>query len=170
MKRFAYIASVVAVCMACSSHKESVADNSGGYDDATVTASRRLPVMGSKPAAIPKATAFRMSGDYSRNVAISIDAQGNITYYPAPSDISETSVPVFLGDGWWLNRQGLGANSVFTKYTFDEYRALGHTPSLQELKESLIPGAKVTEMVRLPYSVGEANSHINEIKDYLNIK
>ncbi len=73
-------------------------------------------------AAVLKATAFRMSGPYQNNVAITVGPDGRITYFPAPSDISKNSAPVEIGDGWWLNRQGLGPGSVFTRYTLRNMR------------------------------------------------
>lgn len=99
---------------------------------------------------LPKPTAFRMSGDYSDNVAITLDSQGNLVYFPDPRDISADSKPTPLGDGWWLNRQGLSGNSVFTRYTFEEYSKLEHVPSIKELKAAIIPGAKVTQIRVLP--------------------
>lgn len=108
--------------------------------------------MNSKPrsvktvSALPKETAFKMSGDYQNNVAITLTPDGTITYFPAPTDITEQSRPVSLGDGWWLNRQGISPNSVFTRYTFEEYSKLKQVPTLQQLKDAIIPGARVTEM------------------------
>lgn len=116
---------------------------------------------------IPSATAFRMTGDYSDNVAITIGPDGNLTYFPAPSDITADSKPVNLGDGWWLNRQGLSSGSVFTKYTFAEYAALDRVPTPEQLKNAVIPGAFVTQMVQLPFKTGEASQNIEAIKEYL---
>lgn len=137
-----------------------------------------MPIRNSQPAAprasdtrsvnaLPKASAFRMSGDYAGNVAISLDSQGNLTYFPAPSDISTSSAPLQLADGWWLNRQGIGINSVFTKYTFAEYAALPNVPTIEELKASIIPGARVTEVISLPYPVGQAEANIAGINEFL---
>lgn len=98
---------------------------------------------------IPKPTAFKMSGDYSNNVAITLDANGNVIYFPAPSDITPESRPVSLGDGWWLNRQGISPSSVFTRYTFEEYSKLQTVPTIKELKAAIIPGARVTEWKNL---------------------
>ncbi len=105
---------------------------------------------------MPKATVFRMSGDYADHVAITLDGSGNLVYYPAPSDITSASAPVKLAGGWWLNRQGLSVNSVFTKWTFDEYSRLEKTPGQAELKAAVIPGARVTDMTSLPISLSEA--------------
>ena len=125
-------------------------------------------ISGSNVAHYPYATAFKMSGDYEDNVAIGMNNNGQLTYFPAPSDISDNSVPIDLGNGWWLNRQGIGPDAIFTKFTFKEYSDLRQVPTISELKESIIPGARVTRMVQLPYHIGEASSHIEEIKEYLN--
>lgn len=116
---------------------------------------------------LPNATAFRMNGDYADNVAVNVDNKGDLTYFPAPSDITAYSEPVALGDGWWLNNQGLGPNSVFTTYTFAKYSALPSTPSIQQIKQSIIPGAKVTEIIELPLKIGEANNNIEYLKEYI---
>lgn len=107
-------------------------------------------------AMIPKASAFRMSGDYADKVAVTFDGSGKLVYYPAPTDISQASRPVSIGDGWWLNRQGISGSSVFTKWTFDEYMRLPSAPSTDEIKAAVIPGAVVTEFRRLPVSASEA--------------
>lgn len=122
-----------------------------------------MPVVG----LMPKATAFRMTGDYADKVAVTFGADGRLVYYPAPSDISAASRPLDLGNGWWLNRQGLSANSVFTKWTFDEYAALKKTPSQEEIKAAVIPGARVSEMRQLPYTISEASSNLPAIREML---
>ena len=119
---------------------------------------------------IPDATAFRMSGDYENNVAITLASDGTLTYFPAPSDITADSEPVALGDGWWLNCQGISPNSVFTKYTFAEYASLPSAPTPEQLKHSIIPGAKVTEFIELPVKADKALQNIEEIKAYIRNK
>lgn len=117
---------------------------------------------------IPNATAFRMSGDYANNIGISLDSQGNITYFPDPQDITADSEPIELGGGWWLNRQGLGQHSVFTTYTFAEYASLPAVPTVEQLKNSIIPGAKVTDFIELPVKLNDSMSNLTFIKEYLN--
>lgn len=112
------------------------------------------PIAGA--AVLPDATVFRMSGDYARNVAITLNADGTPAYYPAPTDLTPESAPLPLEDGWYLNRQGLGSNSVFTSYTFEEYMALPSAPTRQELLESIIPGARVTSFRVLPVKMSDA--------------
>ncbi|MDE6299743.1 MAG: hypothetical protein K2M10_08895 [Muribaculaceae bacterium] len=129
--------------------------------------SRPIPGAGQGVAQMPKATAFKMSGDYADHVAVTPGNGVPLAYFPAPSDISERSAPLQLEGGWWLNRQGISSNSVFTTYTFSEYAALPQTPSVGQLLDSIIPGAKVTEFVVLPYNINEAADHISEINLYL---
>ena len=116
---------------------------------------------------IPNATAFRMNGDYANNVAVTLSPSGELIYFPAPTDITADSAPQQLTDGWWLNNQGLGPNSVFTKYTFAEYAALPEAPSPQQIKQSIIPGASVTQFVELPVKVGNTQGNMEEIITYL---
>ncbi|MDE6026657.1 MAG: hypothetical protein K2G23_01115, partial [Muribaculaceae bacterium] len=78
--------------------------------------------------------------------------------------ISVNSKPIDLGNGWWLNRQGLGPNSVFTRYTYEEYSKLPSVPSQQELKAAIIPGARVSEWRQLSCPASDAMSHLQEIK------
>lgn len=112
-----------------------------------------------KPAqAMPKATIFTMTGEYADKVGVTLNPDGSLRYYPAPSDITENSAPCPLKDGWYLNRQGLSANSVFTKWTFEEYAALPATPSREEIIDAIIPGARVAEMVEIPVSISQAMS------------
>ena len=176
MKKLTLLLSL-AVMLIASSCKSS-SPTAASDPNVTRSVAVSMPLRDSKPIApnsptirpanaLPKATAFRMSGDYADHVAVSVDNQGNLTYFPAPTDISAASAPVSLTEGWWLNRQGIGINSVFTKYTFSEYAALPSVPSIEELKASIIPGARVTEVISLPYTINEAPSHIQEINDFL---
>lgn len=149
----------VALMCSCSQKSNIITIKS---TTATVPASPELSqiqgtVMDSKPRNfVLKATAFRMSGDYADHVAVTVGPDGRLTYFPAPTDLSENSRPVEIGDGWWLNRQGLGASSVFTKWTFNEYRALKSVPSPEEIRQAIIPGAEVTSFITLPVTASEA--------------
>lgn len=124
--------------------------------------------IGSRPVtSILKATAFQMTGDYSNNVAVTLNSDGSLAYFPAPSDITPDSKPISLGDGWWLNRQGLGPNSQFTKFTFEEYSKLKVVPTPEEIKASIIPGARVSDWKKLSYPAGEAMKYLPQIKEEL---
>lgn len=118
---------------------------------------------------MPKAVAYRMSGPYADNVPVEINSAGDIVSYPAPSDLSEASMPIDLGDGWWLDRRGVSENSVFTRFTYAEYRALKQAPSLAELKEAILPDACVTQIYRLPMTTQQAVADLATAKAKLPV-
>lgn len=105
---------------------------------------------------MPRAVAYRMSGDYADNVPVTLAADGSLQSYPAPSDIHESLRPIPLSGGWWLDRRGVSARSVFTRYTYAGYAALEEAPSPAQLLEAVIPGARVTSVVTLPMTTQEA--------------
>lgn len=162
------IASFILICFALSACSKKISETNNTAEAVTGATSQqndqlavKAPdnIIGSAPHnAIAKATVFKMSGDYANNVAVTIDAQGNLLYFPAPSDISVMSAPKSIGDGWYLNRQGLSSNSVFTKWTFEEYASLKTVPTPQQIKDAIIPGAYVTAFLTLPVSASEAAS------------
>ena len=117
--------------------------------------------------ALPNATIFRMNGNYSKNVAVTVSPDGDLTYFPAPMDITADSEPIALDDGWWLNCQGLGPNSVFTKYTFAYYSSLPQTPTPDQIKLEIIHGSKVTQFKELPMKLEDAVNNIQEVNAYI---
>lgn len=108
-------------------------------------------------AAMPSAVAYRMSGEYADNVAITLSPDGRrIVSYPDPTDLTDASTPVPIGDGWYLSRCGISAGSVFTRYTYAAYRALEAPPSPETLMDSVIPGARVVAIQVLPLTPAQA--------------
>ena len=184
MKRLLTILPVIIILLSCS-HKATQTEDSVSNQSSSVVIGvtshnegnvKPVRILDRKSALaqedtknfIPNATAFRMNGDYSKNVAITLSSDGEIIYFPAPSDITADSEPIPLVEGWWLNCQGFGPNSVFTKYTFSEYAALPEVPSPEQLKMDIIPGARVTQFIELPIKIGNASNELEKIKDYLN--
>lgn len=140
MKKILFAIPLLLAAGACSHKTEKM-----GYTQGVTHIGSAIGWRDSKPVNVmPKASAFRMNGDYANNVAITLNPDGSLAYFPDPSDISANSSPLEIGNGWWLNRQGISAKSVFTKYTFAEYSKLKTVPSIAELKASVIPGSRVS--------------------------
>ena len=136
--------------------RSAIIDSERRFEHQIVRDKDTPPVPG-MPQAMIKAVAYRMSGPYADNVAISLTPDGkSVLSYPAPSDLTEQSAPVNLGNGWWLTRCGITANSAFTTYTYGEYRKLVEAPTPNKLLESVIPGAHVTEIRTLPLTPQQA--------------
>ncbi len=93
-------------------------------------------------AAVQKAIIYKTYKDFSQQVPIIMnETKTQIVSYPAPSDLQHEgrlALPTPLKDGYLLDNRGIGANVVFTKYTYKEYAELENAPSLSELMASII--------------------------------
>ncbi|MBD5322201.1 MAG: hypothetical protein K2G05_08335 [Duncaniella sp.] len=108
------------------------------------------------PAVLPNAHIYRTSIDVDALVPVTVNpATGQLISYPAPTDITGASMPVVLKDGWLLDRRGVGADTRFINYTYSQYHDLAEAPSVERLLQSIVPDARVTEIVELPYKIGE---------------
>lgn len=117
----------------------------------------RRPIMPPKQNAsnLPKAYIYKVSNEYADHVTATV-VDGRLVSYPAPSDITESTAPMQLKDGWWLDRSGINQNSVYLKWTRAEYRALPSTPTPAEILDAVIPGARPAQLTQLPISAAEA--------------
>lgn len=113
----------------------------------------------SQAGVMPKAHIYKTNGNYNDNVSVTMNADGSqLISYPAPSDISNASAPLPLADGYLLDRRGISPTTAFTSYTYSRYSALSTAPDASQLIKSIIPGAKVTEIVELPMTTSQAAS------------
>lgn len=122
-------------------------------------------VIGNSPVkALPRAVVYRMAGDATAaNVPVQLDANGNIVSYPDPRDVRGAE-PVALGDGWLLDRRGISEQSVFTRYTYAEYSALAAPPTLADLRDAVIPGARPVDIHRLDMTPSQAAADTAAVK------
>ena len=180
MNKAAYIVPLALVAAACSpksnmrtitvpsSNSVAVGWSQGVKDPRIVN---REPLSSAPVSAVLKASAVKIAPEYADKVGVTLDASGNLVYFPDPSDVRpQFSQPVEIGDGWWLNRQGIGPRSVFTDWTFEEYSKLKQVPSAEEIKSHIIPGSGVSEFQTLPFPAGSGTQHLTEIKKILNVK
>ena len=85
---------------------------------------------------------YRTVNDYYNNVPIMLnEKKDRVISYPAPSDLvrdGHPTLPIKLANGYLLDLRGLGKNSAFTKYTYEDYTSLDAPPSTEELLNSII--------------------------------
>jgi len=85
---------------------------------------------------------YKTTGDFYNNVPISMNgAKDRIMSFPAPSDLryeGELSYPVRLRGYYLLDRTGIGPNTVFTSYTYEEYSSFQSPPTMEELMDHII--------------------------------
>ena len=103
---------------------------------------------------LPMTRIYKTNGDYADRVPVTLNqARNAIVAYPAPSDLRD-SEPLKLADGFLLDRRGIGVNSAFTRWTYQEYAALPAAPSPKEILANIIPDARVTQLYEMPFTVG----------------
>ncbi len=136
----------------CGSHRETAAASTDLASDYSII---ELPEAGGGSYVMPKARIYRTSQSSDSLVPVTLNPKSNfLTSYPAPSDL--TSPPVRLTDGWMLDRRGIAPSTVFTTFTYSQYRALPQTPSPEEIMRSIAPGITVTDIVELPMTFNAA--------------
>lgn len=164
---------IMLVCVAllalssCRSKQAASAVAGGGAPSYTVSEAK-VPLVVGGQRALPKAVIYRTNGDYADNVAVTLNADRNgLLSYPAPIDIADSSAPLKLDDGWWLDRRGgIGANTAFLKYTYAEYRGLQHVDAAM-LMDAILPDARVTEVRTLPVNASEAIANPDIVNRYI---
>lgn len=125
------------------------------------------PIIGSAPMALPKAILYKMSGDYADRVPVQMAADGQLISFPAPTDIPSNPEPIKLVGGWLISPVGVSSSSVFTRWTYTQYRALSQTPTPEEIRAAVIPGAKVTMTMAVPFTVSEALADTAAVNEFI---
>ncbi len=138
-------AAAVALAAACGSGRDSAATV-----PATVRATEALASAPPPAAVMIKAYIYKTNGNYADNVPVTVE-NGKLISYPAPSDLTDQSRPVALDRGYLLDRRGIGPDTRFTSFTYGEYAAMPAPPSSAQLMAAIIPDARVTEMVEMPF-------------------
>lgn len=106
---------------------------------------------------LPRARIYRTSVPSDSLVPITLSPSGaEVTSFPAPFDLTQAPLP--LADGWLLDRRGISPSTVFTTYTYDEYRSLPDAPTPATLRGSVRPDVTVTDIVELPMPIGEGTA------------
>lgn len=98
----------------------------------------------------PPALVYKTKADYTNKVAVMMNADRTaIVSYPHPRDIALPQglpYPIRLNKGYLLDRQGVGPQVAFTRYTMEEYAALPEAPDMQVLLASIIDKDPLLEM------------------------
>lgn len=140
------ILAVASLTSACGPHKQAA------VSPAPIAVGWSKPLGSAPVSALPKTVIYRTDGDYARYVPVTLNDDRNaLVSFPAPGDVRGGN-PVALADGFWLDRRGIGPNTAFTRWTYEEYAALPAAPSPAEIMANLIPDARVTEVYRLPFA------------------
>lgn len=140
----------VALALAGCGAKEQVAATTSAQQNEKLVGSA-LPQAG-RVNALLHAVVYRTAGDYADLVPVGMNAERTrITSFPAPSDIRPaTSKPIALDGGYLLDRRGVGENSVFLDYTYEEYARLPQVPPIDTLMAHVVDFHPIVELYVLP--------------------
>ncbi len=145
----------IMMLISCASHRNDSDTSATGRHAETSAVIGMSPLTGGKASAYPHARIYRTTAPSDSLVPITLSPDGaTVISYPAPGDLS--SVPARLTGGWMLDSRGITPQSAFTGFTYREYKALPAAPSPARLLSSVEPGVKVSEIVELPFRIGQA--------------
>lgn len=93
---------------------------------------------------------YRTKADHRAQVPVLLSDDGSrILSYPHPRDLGtggNMSIPLELGEGWLLDRRGIGVNVGFLRTTYAEYAELGNAPTVTELEALLVDRDPLTDL------------------------
>lgn len=171
MKHYIYLlmALMMVMASACSSSKDAGKITSAASTVRTTSGVTTNSASSRNTTALPKAVIYQMNGDYAQYVPITLSRSGKqVISYPAPTDLNANSTPLDLGNGWWLDRRGgIGSNTAFLDYTYDQYRALKQSPTADELMNHILTNAKVSKFETLPITLNEALQDPSKLQQYI---
>lgn len=113
----------------------------------------------------PPVIIYKTSKDYFNNVPVGLsDDKSSIVSYPDIADVfyqGELAYPTRLAGGYLLDNRGIGINSAFIKYTYEEYSRLNATPSAETIYNLIIDKNPFIEIYVL--SCKKDTSEINRL-------
>ena len=113
----------------------------------------------------PPVIIYKTSKDYFNNIPVGLSEDKTVIIsYPDIQDIyyqGEPAYPTRLAGGYLLDNRGIGLNSAFIKYTYQEYSRLNATPSAETLYNLIIDKNPFTEIYLL--NCKKDTSEINKL-------
>ncbi len=166
------VAVVLALCTASCTIKNYEYKNYYYVMSAEDAGQVKASVKGSNlpAAALPKAVVYKTTCDSGNLVPVTLTEDGeSILWYPGIHDVSDLTKPVYLGDGYWLDRQGVSNTTVFTTYTYEQYSSLAEQPTSEHLFKAIKPGCRVKVIQVLDMTPSQAQNNIEAVKKQLGL-
>lgn len=103
---------------------------------------------------LPQTIIYKTKQDYSQFVPVQMDKERTkIVGYPSPQDLEksgELQTPIILNKGFFLDRRGINANTVFIKVTYAEYAKMQKAPAISDMMEQIVDKYPFVEMYTCP--------------------
>lgn len=126
----------------------------------------------------PPTMIYKTNNDYFYNVPVTLNKEKTmIINYPDIKDVfykGELAYPTKLKNGYLLDNRGVSENTVFLKYTYNEYSKLDKTPDIESLFKSIIDFNPFSEIYKCDCErdTNEINKIIlsNTLKNCIRVK
>lgn len=147
MRNIAIVISILLILSSCNCMKNKKSDKS-------------IPSY-----AVQQTTVYKTIADFNNLVPITMNEnRTEITSYPAPSDViinGKLTTPTQLKNGYLLDNRGITANTVFLKYTYENYSKLENAPSLEEMMGNIAEKHPLSELI----DCGPRSQFKDEVKE-----
>jgi hypothetical protein len=143
-----------------------------GFLYSTTTVSAQVSGM----RAMPHVIVYKTRANYRDLVPVMLSKdKKKIVSYPGPGDVKTGSgyaLPVLLHKGYLLDRRGVGINTAFLKFTYEQYGNLKTVPSPGELYKMIVDKDPITEICDCGVRMEGKNSveQLNELIDSKKLK
>lgn len=115
--------------------------------------------------AVQQTIVYKTIGDFDNLVPITMnESRTQITSYPAPTDLTingNLTTPTRLKKGYLLDNRGINTNTVFLKYSYQEYSKLGEAPEIKEMMQNIAEKYPLSELI----NCGPRSQFKNELKE-----
>ena len=124
----------------------------------------------------PPCIIYKTKADYNKNVPVMLSAdKSKIISYPDIKDIyysGSLAYPTRLADGFLLDNRGIGPNVAFLNITYEAYRNLSKTPTVDELMKLILDKDPITVMFQCGYRsrYTDIEKELNEMISSGNLK
>ncbi len=112
----------------------------------------------------PPVIVYITKKDYYDHVPVSLsEDKTRIVSFPAPTDIKingQYTYPTKLSDGYLLDNRGIGKNTAFLRFTYDDYYTMDNIPTAERLMNYIIDNDPFTEM----YDCGKKRDFDNPVE------
>ena len=102
---------------------------------------------------------YKTKNDYFDKVPVTLNEEKNaIVSYPSTKDIffnGKLALPEKLHEGYLLDIRGINKNVAFLNITYEDYRKLTSTPSIDEMMQMIIDKDPLIKM----YNCGSRNQY-----------
>lgn len=108
---------------------------------------------------------YKTKADYTSNIPVVLsDDKAKIVSFPDVADVKSVEgfrTPVRLANSFLLDKQGIGVNTAFVSYTYEEYSNLEQTPTANQLFDMIIDNDPILEI----YNCGSKNDFKDIVAD-----